>query len=264
MKRFGGDLAANIEEAFKEFVGGSNRALEAELQSRIGLKRFGGDLAANIEEAFKEFVGGSNRALEAELQSRIGLKHFGGDLAANIEGTFHEMIEDVNKKYNDIINASQIQIEYLDAENKNFQTREEEYCKLIEKLHSEIFDISADSNNKQQIMYNEISGLRRNLGILEDELRESKEGYLEIDEAHTKTKVAVEVISTWVISSTRKRHASRYNGVWKLKRRSDVVCEINPVQYLIANPDVAKAGMDPIDHWLRYGKREGRSTGGQG
>ncbi|WP_197434064.1 hypothetical protein, partial [Agrobacterium vitis] len=82
LKHFGGDLAANIEEAFKEFVGSSNRALEAELQSRIGLKRFGGDLAANIEEAFKEFVGSSNRALEAELQSRIGLKRFGGDLAA--------------------------------------------------------------------------------------------------------------------------------------------------------------------------------------
>ncbi|MVA60625.1 hypothetical protein [Agrobacterium vitis] len=264
LKHFGGDLAANIEEAFKEFAGESNRALEAELQSRIGLKHFGGDLAANIEEAFKEFVGESNRALEAELQSRIGLKHFGGDLAANIEDVFREMMEDLNKKTNDIMSESQIKIEALNAENKNGQAREEEYQKLIDKLRNEILDLSTESNNKQKIMYHEIANLRRQIDAIEVALRESKEAYSKIDEAHTNTKVAAEVISTWVISSTRKRHASRYNGLWKLQKKSDGAPEINPVQYLIANPDVAKAGLDPIDHWLRYGKSEGRSTGGQG
>ena len=28
--------------------------------------------------------------------------------------------------------------------------------------------------------------------------------------------------------------------------------------YLAANPDVARAGMDAAEHWLTYGKREGR------
>jgi len=33
----------------------------------------------------------------------------------------------------------------------------------------------------------------------------------------------------------------------------------DPAQYLANNPDVAASGMDPLDHWNRYGQYEGRS-----
>ena len=32
----------------------------------------------------------------------------------------------------------------------------------------------------------------------------------------------------------------------------------NPESYLLANPDVAKANKDPVEHYLTFGKREGR------
>ena len=36
------------------------------------------------------------------------------------------------------------------------------------------------------------------------------------------------------------------------------IAEFDPVHYLATNPDIADAGLDPFDHYLRYGFREGR------
>jgi hypothetical protein len=37
-----------------------------------------------------------------------------------------------------------------------------------------------------------------------------------------------------------------------------VPVDFNPQKYLDYNPDVAAAGVDPILHWVRFGKKEGR------
>lgn len=34
--------------------------------------------------------------------------------------------------------------------------------------------------------------------------------------------------------------------------------DFDPARYLALNPDVADAGVDPVGHYLEYGRREGR------
>jgi hypothetical protein len=40
---------------------------------------------------------------------------------------------------------------------------------------------------------------------------------------------------------------------------TQVPADFDPAAYLILNPDVAAAGMDPRQHWMTHGQFEGRS-----
>lgn len=44
----------------------------------------------------------------------------------------------------------------------------------------------------------------------------------------------------------------------------DLPVDFDPVLYLQANPDVAAAGVDPVQHWRMFGHREGRSLAPDG
>jgi hypothetical protein len=40
-------------------------------------------------------------------------------------------------------------------------------------------------------------------------------------------------------------------------------CADSGLKYLQDNPDVKQAGMDPWDHYIRFGQKEGRSWAGE-
>ena len=47
-------------------------------------------------------------------------------------------------------------------------------------------------------------------------------------------------------------------SIFSYSQTSEQDCETARKQYLIQNPDVAKAGMNAWSHYISYGKREGR------
>ncbi|TXM66902.1 hypothetical protein FV226_22760 [Methylobacterium sp. WL12] len=56
----------------------------------------------------------------------------------------------------------------------------------------------------------------------------------------------------------------QFNGTMETGGGLGFAGGFNPSAYLAANPDVAAAGVDPLQHWLRYGQAEGRPLGTQG
>ena len=55
------------------------------------------------------------------------------------------------------------------------------------------------------------------------------------------------------------RNGARASAGWREGRDPSPVFDTSA--YLAANPDIAAAGLDPLDHYLRFGVYEGRSLG---
>ncbi|MDQ0456062.1 hypothetical protein [Rhizobium paknamense] len=297
LKRVDGDLAANIEEAVREAIGESRRSLEAELESRIGLKHAGHDLVTSIADAVSDRIADSNRILETELQSRIGFRQFGGGLAADIEENFHQFlreshrkleselqnrigldqvdgdlvsrietkfkrtVEDLILKSEEELKSAHREIEKLTQDIQKSVEKEKDYQRLIEEMRQRIKTAAEENAITQDILHQEIESLKAQIELIEGIVQETQNAHMALEKAHADAKASAEIVATWVVSYTRKRHGTSYIGAWGLKKNSEVVWEINPVKYLIANPDVAEAGVDPLDHWQRHGKHEGRSRG---
>jgi hypothetical protein len=62
--------------------------------------------------------------------------------------------------------------------------------------------------------------------------------------------IALEEISKFTSAQQRLQSYAR-----RLKPSKDI---FDPVHYLLLNPDVLKAGVDPLEHYLKYGRKEGR------
>jgi len=57
----------------------------------------------------------------------------------------------------------------------------------------------------------------------------------------------------------RRRHSQRFPFEHLLPKNREGESSFNdPIEYLLTNPDVAASGIDPILHWERFGKNEGR------
>ncbi|MBD9511388.1 hypothetical protein IB265_31995 [Ensifer sp. ENS10] len=122
---------------------------------------------------------------------------------------------------------------------------------IIQRLNAELNDVAR-----------KLDKLEERLEVVNEDLQSTIEDRRALESRIGEIDKERHLLSTWVRESLKRRKMQREGFPYRIlqgTRAKELKSEFNPVQYLLANPDVACAGLDPDFHWERFGRKEGRT-----
>lgn len=150
-----------------------------------------------------------------------------------------------------------VESEHREAERRDVLTHEIDALRLETRDLSETLEVSEHQRHSLQAQMTSLTG-ERNIAFAEAarSLTDAEIGAQQL-----------RILGGWCRRHFRWQREQARTKLIVLSRagakmsRAERESEIDPVSYLIANPDVAASGFDPFLHWELYGREEGRSTG---
>ena len=235
------------------------------------IKSFDMDKKNNLKEYYSKegILGKINQQLnEAVAKQEANMR--------NLEKQLKVLSVEKNKR----IKEQQLRIEILEKMSTQYENTIQEQKAQFQKLNQQIKQLGSENNNfltelqfkneELESIKSQVIGTNNKIRVMEEEKESLRK---ERDDAFGFSQELLNSNSWKLMHPFRySRHFFSSNNFlfyrsWRVNRPLRPVNSFLKVRfperffsewYLEKNPDVAKSGMDPYDHYISYGKKEGR------